>query len=85
MCNREVDETHDHLTVECSAHDTTREVAISKYKGILGESKFREVINLDDNGLGFLPGIGNETPDLVAEISKSFLCQIRAIGDTPGQ
>ena len=80
MCNKEVNETLDHLT-----YDPTREIAISKYKGILGEIKFRVVINLDENGLGFLPGIGNETPDLVAEISKSFLCQIRAIRDTSGQ
>ena len=29
---------------------------------ILKESKFREVINLHNNGLGFLLGIGNDTP-----------------------
>ena len=76
MCNRVVEETPDHVIVECSAYDPVRDIAISKYKGILGESKFREVINLDDNGLGFLLEIGNKTPDWVVEISKYFLCQI---------
>ena len=59
--------------VECFAYDRARDMAISKYKGILEENKFREVVNLNDNGLGFLLGIGNETPDLVVKISKSFL------------
>ena len=78
MCNRGVEETLDHVIVECSAYDTARDIAISKYKGILGDNKFREIINLDDNGIGFLLGIGKETPDLVVEISKSFLSQIWA-------
>ena len=43
----------DHLIVGCSAYDPARDIAISNYKGILGESKFREVINSDDNGSGF--------------------------------
>ena len=79
MCNRGVEETLDHVIVECSAYDTARDIAISKYKGILGDNKFREIINLDDNGIGFLLGIGKEIPDLVVEISKSFLSQIWAI------
>ena len=81
----EVDETLDHLIVECSAYDPARDIAISKYNGILGESKFIDIINLDDNGSGFSLGIGNEIPDFVVEISKSFLCQIWEMRDTSGQ
>ena len=29
-----IDETLDHLIVECSAYDLARDIAISKYKGI---------------------------------------------------
>ena len=79
MCNKGVEETLDQLIVECSVYDPARDITISKYKGILGGIKCREVINLDDNVIGFLLGIGKETPNLVVEISKSFLCQIWAI------
>ena len=66
--NREVEEMLYHLIVECLACDPARDMAIIKYKGILGEGKFTEVINLDDNGLGFLLGIGNKTSDWVVKI-----------------
>ena len=49
MRNMEVQETLYHLIVECSAYDIARVKTIMGYNGILGESKFREIINLDDN------------------------------------
>ena len=58
---------------------------MGEYKGILGESKFREIINVEDNGLGFLLGIGNQTPISVVEISKAFLCEIWRIRETVSQ
>ena len=48
---------------------------MGEYKGILGESKFREIINFEDNGLGFLVGIGSQIPNSVVEVSKTFLCE----------
>ena len=41
-------------------------------KDIFGESKFRGIISSDDNGLGFLLGIGSQTPNSVVEASKGF-------------
>ena len=81
MCNRRAEETLDHLITDCSAYDSARDIAISKYKGILGESRFREIIDseVDENGLGFLLGIGNETPNSVVDVSKKLLCQIWTI------
>ena len=52
---------------------------IGGYKGILGESKFREIIISDDNELGFLLGIGSQTTNSVVELRKGFLCEISRI------
>ena len=85
MCNMGVEETLDHLIVECPVYDIARVKTMGEYKGILGESKFREIINVEDNGLGFLLGIGNQTPISVVEISKAFLCEIWRIRETVSQ
>ena len=76
MCNMEVEETFDHLIVECPAYDIARVKTMGEYKGILRESKFREIINSEDNELGFVLGIGSQTPNSVLEVSKAFLCEI---------
>ena len=57
MSNMVVEETLDHLIVECLAYDITRVKTVGDNKGILGKSKCREIINSDDNGLRFLLGI----------------------------
>ena len=80
-----VEETLDHLIVECPVYVIARVKTMGEYKGILGESKFREIINVEDNGLGFLLGIGNQTPISVVEISKAFLCEIWRKRETVSQ
>ena len=62
--------------MECPAYDIARVKTMGKYKGILGESYFREIINMEDNGLGFMLGIGSQTLKSVVEVSKAFLCKI---------
>ena len=69
----------DHMIVECPAYDIARVKTMGGCMGILGESKFREIINSEDNGLGFFLGIGSQTPNSVVEVSKAFLCKIRSI------
>ena len=69
-------ETLNHLIVECSAYDTARVETIGEYKGILIESKPREIINSENNGLGFLLRLGSQNQNLVVDVSKPFLYEI---------
>ena len=73
-CNMGVDETVEHIMAECPAYDGDK--VIREYKGILGEDKFRELVELEDKGLSFLLGIAENVPVQVVEITKTYLCQV---------
>ena len=47
-----------------------------EYKGFLGENKFRDLVELEDKGLGYLLGINEDVPLQVVEITKGFLFQV---------
>ena len=71
-----VDETVEHIMAECPAYDGDRDKVIREYKGILGEDKFRELVELEDKGLSYLLGIAENVPVQVVEITKTYLCQV---------
>ena len=71
-----VDESVEHILAECPAYDVDRDTVIREYKGILGEDKFRELVELEDKGLSFLLGIAENVPVQVVEITKTYLCQV---------
>ena len=75
-CNMGVDETVEHIMAECPAYDGDRDKVIREYKEILGEVKFRELVELEDKGLSFLLGIAENVPVQVVEITKTYLCQV---------
>ena len=56
-----VDETLDHLMVECPAYEQCRDWVMQKYKETLGNERFNEVIYSDDNGLGFFLGLDEQS------------------------
>ena len=75
-CNMGVDESGKHIIAECPAYDVDRYKVIREYKGMLGEEKFRELVELEDKGLSFLLGIAEDVLLQVNEITKTFLCQV---------
>ena len=53
MCNMAVNETPDHLIVECLVYNQSKHITMRSYKEFLRETKISEIISADDNELGF--------------------------------
>ena len=63
MCSMlEANETLDHLITECPAYEQCRDWVVKKYKEILGNGRFDEVIYSGNNGLGFFLGLNESSP-----------------------
>ena len=65
-----------HIMVECPAYEAEQDWAISRYKIVMGEEKFQEVVERDDRGLSYLLGFDLDVQTLVVEISKVYLSLI---------
>ena len=73
-----VDETLHHIMMECLAYMHIRKEYLEGYKSILGISNFNEVISGDDNGMGYLLGLKDETPYHLVVISRKLITKLWA-------
>ena len=78
LCNLEEGEreTLFHMMVECPAYDEEMGWAKTMYINEVGMSKFNELFELDDRGLGFFLGFEKEASSRVVEITKMYLGKI---------
>ena len=79
-CSTAADETITHMMNVCEAYDEMRGAATDHYKSIIGNVKFREVIESENFGASYFLGF-KDAPRAVIEVTKALLCDIWKMRD----
>ena len=80
MCTLHSLETVEHMMVECPAYEgDPREVVIGKLRDHLDISDYRQMLESEDRGVGYMLGLEGGFSSEVIEAVKVYLCKIWAI------
>ncbi|KAF2347392.1 hypothetical protein FHG87_021854 [Trinorchestia longiramus] len=73
QCNRGVEETVEHLVLECSKYEQERECLMDVVHEQCGENKWNARCVEEDSGMRYLVGLDEECNMTVVDAMKDFL------------